>query len=88
MSPTAPTDAPHAASPTPPGEMLAAWLRERSMPLAVFSRRMHLTEETCAALMDGIAPIDDNTARRLERVTGASAAYWRNLEAAYRRALA
>lgn len=74
--------------PIPPGEHIGDWLRDRGIPMETFARRMHLTEETCAALIAGIAPIDDNTARRLERVTGASAAYWRNLEAAYRRALA
>lgn len=68
----------------PPGEHIQDWLDDCGMPVAEFCKRMEISKPTYYRLLNGTQPITADTARRLELVTGASAAFWSKLESDYR----
>lgn len=70
----------------PPGEHIQAWLDDCGMPVMEFCKRMEISRPTYYRILNGTQPINADTARRLEFVTGASAAFWSKLESDYRQA--
>lgn len=68
----------------PPGEHIQGWLNDCGMPVAEFCKRMEISRPTYYRILSGEQPITADTARRLELVTGASAAFWSKLESDYR----
>lgn len=71
----------------PPGEHIKDWLDDCGMPVPEFCRRMEISRPTYYRILKGEQSINAETARRLELVTGASAAFWSKLESDYRQAL-
>lgn len=68
----------------PPGEHIQDWLNDCGMPVLEFCKRMEISKPTYYRILNGTQPITADTARRLELVTGASAAFWSKLESDYR----
>ncbi len=68
----------------PPGETLREWLDEHHMTQAELAVRTELSTKHIDEVVAGIAPITDETALELERVTGVPAGLWSGLEASYR----
>ena len=48
-----------------------------------FALRLGITEQSVIRIIQGRQPITYETARKLELVTGITAAFWNNLEANY-----
>lgn len=69
--------------PIPPGEHIQDWLDAEGMPVQEFCARMGISRATYYRILAG-DPIHADTIRKLALVTGASAAFWSNLEANYR----
>jgi len=69
---------------TPPGETLAEWLEEQSMTQAELATRAELSARAVNQIIHGVAPLSQDTALKLERVTGIPARIWNALEAYYR----
>jgi len=72
----------------PPGDTLRETIASMEMTQADLALRMGVTEKHVNDLIKGRATITDGTALKLERVLGAVASFWRNLEDQYRRHLA
>lgn len=70
-----------------PGEHIQAWLDDCGMSVIEFCKRSEISRPTYYRILKGEQPITADTARRLELVTGASAAFWSNLESNYRLAI-
>lgn len=68
----------------PPGEHIQDWLNDCGMSVLEFCKRMEISKPTYYRILNGTQPITADTARRLELVTGASAAFWSKLESDYR----
>lgn len=68
---------------TPPGESLRETLEALDMTQAELAERTGLSTKHINQIVSGVAPVTPETALALERVTGAPAAFWTNLEAAY-----
>lgn len=73
---------------SPPGETIEDILEERDMSQADLARRLGLTPKYVNQLIHGTASISAPTALGLEKVLGASAAFWLRREAQYRADLA
>jgi HTH-type transcriptional regulator / antitoxin HigA len=71
-----------------PGESIDDILIERGWTQAEFSVRTGYTKKHISLLLNGKAPITEETAIKLERVLGSTARFWLNLEAQYREQLA
>lgn len=67
-----------------PGDTMADILEERNLSLAEFAERMGQTSKHINELLSGRAMITIETARTLEIVLGASAAFWMIRESQYR----
>ncbi len=72
---------------SPPGDTVADVLEERGWTQAALARRLGYTEKHVSQLINGRAPITDETAFRLERVIGSTAGFWLRKEVNYREAL-
>jgi len=70
-----------------PGDTIADVLEERGWTQAELARRLGYTEKHVSQLINGKAPITEDTASRLERAIGSSAGFWLRKEAAYRERL-
>ncbi|MFA7242783.1 MAG: ImmA/IrrE family metallo-endopeptidase [Sulfuricellaceae bacterium] len=70
-----------------PGETIADLLEERNWSHAGLAVRTGFTEKHIHLLLQGNAPISEDTALKLERVLGGSAHFWMNLETQYREQL-
>ena len=70
-----------------PGDTIADLLEERGWTQADFATRTDFTKKHVHLLLQGKAPISEDTALRLERVLGSSARFWMNLETQYREQL-
>ena len=70
-----------------PGDTIADLLEERGWTQADFATRTGFTRKHVHLLLQGKAPISEDTALRLERVLGSSARFWMNLETQYREQL-
>ena len=73
---------------SPPGDTIADYLEEQDWTQAEFSKRIDYTKKHVNHLINGTATIGEDTALRLEKVTGIKAEFWLAREAAYREALA
>ena len=73
---------------SPPGETIADLLEERDWTQAQLADRLGYTTKHISQLINGKAPVTEETALKLERVLGSTAAFWLNREAQYRAQLA
>jgi HTH-type transcriptional regulator/antitoxin HigA len=71
-----------------PGDTIADLLEERDWTQAQLADRMGYTTKHISLLINGKAPITEETALKLERVLGSTASFWLNREANYRAQLA
>ncbi|ODG99459.1 DNA-binding protein [Nostoc sp. KVJ20] len=71
-----------------PGDAIADLLEERDWTQAQLAERLGYTTKHISLLINGKAPINEETALKLERVMGSTAAFWLRYEAQYRAALA
>ncbi|MCC7083666.1 MAG: helix-turn-helix domain-containing protein [Pirellulales bacterium] len=72
----------------PPGQTLQETIDSRGIDQKELAKRADLSVKHVNQIVKGIAPITQDTAIRLERVTGVAARMWNNLEAIYREQLA
>lgn len=70
-----------------PGDTIADLLEERGWTQADFATRTGFTKKHVHLLLQGKAPVSEDTALRLERVLGSSVRFWMNLETQYREQL-
>lgn len=68
----------------PPGEHISEWMENNGIGSAEFSSRMGVSPQSINKLLKGEQALTPEMAERLERVTGAPASFWNNLEADYR----
>jgi HTH-type transcriptional regulator/antitoxin HigA len=68
----------------PPGETLRELLEEQGLSRRGFARRAGLSPRRVKKLLQGLAPLSDDVAVRLERVTATPAQFWNRREAGYR----
>ncbi len=73
---------------SPPGDTILDLLEERGWPQSEFAERTAYTPKHVSLLVNGKAPITEDTAFRLERVLGGTAQFWLSREANYREAIA
>lgn len=71
-----------------PGDAIADFLEERDWTQTQLAERLGYTAKHISELINGKAPINEETALKLERVMGSTAAFWLRYEAQYRAALA
>ena len=73
---------------SPPGDTILDLLEERGWPQNEFAERVGYTSKHVSLLINGKAPITQNTAFRLERVLGGTVRFWLSREARFREAIA
>lgn len=73
---------------SPPGETIADLLEERDWTQAQLAEPLGYSEKHISLLINGKAPINQETALKLERVLGSTAGFWLSREAQYRAHLA
>lgn len=73
---------------SPPGETIADLIEERDWSQAVLAKRLGYTTKHISLLINGKAPITQDTALKLESVLGSSVDFWLSREAQYRAKLA
>ncbi|MFZ3109959.1 MAG: helix-turn-helix domain-containing protein [Rectinemataceae bacterium] len=73
---------------SPPGDTILDALEEKGWTQAELAERTGYTRKHINQLTQGKAPINEETALKLERVLGSSAGFWLNREAQYRELLA
>ena len=67
----------------PPGATLAEWLEENDMTQAELATRLSLSAKALNQIVRGHVPLSQDTALKLETVTGIPARTWNALEALY-----
>lgn len=72
----------------PPGEIILEDMENLGLSQKDLASRTEYSTKHIYKLLKGEAPINANTALRLEKVLGVSASFWMNLENTYREALA
>lgn len=73
-----------ALAPVHPGEiLLEEFIRPHGLSPGKTAARMHIARPRIEKLVRGQAPVTVDTALRLERLFGASAQFWLNLQARY-----
>lgn len=73
---------------SPPGETIADLIEEREWSQADLAKRLGYTTKHVSLLINGKAPITQDTALKLESVLGSSVDFWLSREAQYRAKLA
>ena len=73
---------------SPPGDTIADILEERGRRQDEFAERVGYTPRHASLLINGKAPITEDTAVRLERVLGGTVSFWLSREAKYRESIA
>lgn len=73
---------------SPPGDTIADILEERDWTQIDLAYRLGYSTKHISLLINGKAPINEETALKLERVLGSTAAFWLKREAQYRAGLA
>jgi HTH-type transcriptional regulator / antitoxin HigA len=73
---------------SPPGDNIADILEERDWTQAQLAERLGYSIKHISLLINGKAPLNEETALKLERVLGSTVAFWLRYEAQYRAALA
>lgn len=68
---------------SPPGDTIADLLEERNWTQAHLAQLLGYTTEHISLLINGKAPIHEETALKLEKVLGSTAAFWLSREAQY-----
>ncbi len=71
-----------------PGETITDRLEELGWTQRELAERLHFSPKHVSLLINGKAPITEDTALRLGRVLGSTARFWLEREAQYRKALA
>ena len=71
-----------------PGDTIADILAERGLSLMQFAQDIGRTPEQAGELLQGRATITIQIARRLERILGASVAFWMSRDFQYRQDIA
>ena len=71
---------------SPPGDTLEDALKEQGLTQAELADRTGLSRNHVSNIIRGLAPIDADTAMRLESVVGGSVKFWLAREAQYRAA--
>ncbi|WP_052315733.1 HigA family addiction module antitoxin [Oscillatoria acuminata] len=69
---------------SPPGDTIADIIEEREWTQTDLAKRLGYTTKHISLLINGKAPITEQTALKLETVLGSSASFWLSLEALYR----
>jgi HTH-type transcriptional regulator / antitoxin HigA len=69
---------------SPPGDTIADLIEERGWSQAELASRLGYSVKHISQLMNGKAPVTEDTALRLERVIGGPARFWLTREAQYR----
>jgi HTH-type transcriptional regulator / antitoxin HigA len=69
---------------SPPGDTIADLLEEKDWTQAQFAERIGFTPKFISHLINGKAPLTEETALKLERVLGGSPKFWLTREAQYR----
>lgn len=72
---------------SPPGETIADIIDERGWTQNELATRLGFTTKHVSQLINGKAPVSEETALRLERVVGGSLVFWLNREAQFREKL-
>ncbi len=72
---------------SPPGDTILDLLEERGWKQTELAKRTGYTTKHISLLINGKAPITDDTAIKLERVVGSTAHFWLAREAQYREGL-
>ncbi len=73
---------------SPPGDTIADIIEEREWTQTDLAKRLGYTTKHISLLINGKAPITEQTALKLETVLGSSARFWLTREAQYRAKLA
>ena len=73
---------------SPPGETIADLIEEREWSQVDLAKRLGFTTKHVSLLINGKAPITEETALKLESVLGSSTSFWLSREAQYRAKLA
>ena len=73
---------------SPPGDTIADILEEKDWTQVEFAERLQNTTKFVSQLINGKAPITEDTAVRLARVLGSTEKFWLNREANYRAQIA
>ncbi len=73
---------------SPPGDTIADILEEKDWTQKQFAKRIEYTTKHVSLLINGKAPITEETAVKLARVLGSNEKFWLNREANYRAQLA
>lgn len=73
---------------SPPGDTIAEILEEKDWTQVEFAERLQNTPKFVSQLINGKAPITEDTAVRLARVLGSTEKFWLNREANYRAQIA
>lgn len=73
---------------SPPGDTITDFIEEQEWTQTEFSKRIGYTPKHVNNLLKGNATIGEDTALRLEKVTGMRADFWLSREAGYRESLA
>lgn len=72
---------------SPPGDTILDFLEERGWKQTDLAKRTGYTTKHISQLINGKAPITDETAIKLERVVGSTAQFWLSREVQYREGL-
>ena len=72
---------------TPPGEVLHEYMEYWAITLSELAKRSGLSAELIEGLLAGRAPLEAETALKLEKVFDLKADVWLRMEANYRRGL-
>lgn len=73
---------------SPPGDTIADLIEERGWSQVDLAKRLGFTTKHVSLLINGKAPITEETALKLESVLGGSAGFWLSREAQYRAKIA
>ena len=73
---------------SPPGDTIADLIEERQWSQADLAKRLGYSTKHISLLINGKAPITEETALKLENAIGSSASFWLSREAQYRAKLA
>ncbi|MEQ9368682.1 MAG: HigA family addiction module antitoxin [Coleofasciculus chthonoplastes F3-SA18-01] len=73
---------------SPPGDTIADLIEEREWSQTDLAKRLGYTTKHVSLLINGKAPITEETALKLENVLGSTAGFWLRREAQYRAKLA
>lgn len=72
---------------SPPGETLVDILSERRIRIDEFAQLLGQTLPEAQLLLDGVAPLDSTTAKKLSGIVGGSPEFWCNRESQFRAAI-